>query len=113
MSVGANLFFQKLTGDDKPLNFTGSFTDGAELHITIEFFNGIVFDEPIAAMDLESLVGGETAISDAKSFAMADSFVTRLPESLRAAGAIDKPARSFDRRCHVRKLVLNGSEIQR
>ena len=40
------LILQQLPRDHQPLDLAGAFADGAELHVTIKFFRGIVFDEP-------------------------------------------------------------------
>src|SRR5271167_85373 len=52
-----SLVLQDLPRDDQPLDLTGAFANGAQLHIAIELFDGIVFDETVAAVNLDALVG--------------------------------------------------------
>src|SRR6202790_3674271 len=43
------LFFaEELPGNDQALNFAGTFADGAQLHVTIILFRGIVLNESVA-----------------------------------------------------------------
>lgn len=51
------LIFEQLPGDYQALDFAGTFADGAELYVTIKLFGGIIFDEAVAAMNLDSFIG--------------------------------------------------------
>jgi hypothetical protein len=35
--------------DDHPLNFAGSFADGAQLHVSIILLGGVILDESVTA----------------------------------------------------------------
>src|SRR5690349_24498072 len=48
--------FQQLTGDHQPLDFAGAFAYGAELDVAVELLHRIVFDEAVAAVDLNGVV---------------------------------------------------------
>src|SRR5690242_5300136 len=56
ISEAVKLLFQQLASDHHALYLTGAFADGAKLHIAIEFLYGVVFDETIAAVDLQRIV---------------------------------------------------------
>src|SRR5271166_5982965 len=57
LSFTISSILQDLPRDDQPLNLAGSLANGAQLHITIELLGGIVLDEPVAAVNLNSFVG--------------------------------------------------------
>ena len=50
--VFCKLLFQELARNDEPLNLAGALSDRAQLYIPIEFLHRVIFDEPIAAVDL-------------------------------------------------------------
>src|SRR5579859_809299 len=47
---------EKLARNDQSLNFAGAFADGAELHVAVELFRGIVLDEAVATVNLYAFV---------------------------------------------------------
>src|SRR2546422_11047463 len=49
--------FQKGFGDDDSLNLRGSLADLGELDVAVIAFDRIVFDEAVAAVDLDRLAG--------------------------------------------------------
>lgn len=55
--VFRKLFFQKLTRNDEPLNLASAFTNRAQLYVAIELLDRIIFDESIAAVNLQGLIG--------------------------------------------------------
>src|SRR5439155_4861550 len=58
---------KKLTGNHQFLNLAGAFPDGTELHVAIIFLRRIIFDEAIAAVNLNALVGhlhGDFAVKE-------------------------------------------------
>ena len=57
------LILQQLPRDHQPLDFAGTFADGAQLHVAIELFRRIIFDEAVAAVDLHAFVRARTATS--------------------------------------------------
>ena len=56
-SMASTVTFQQLARDDQALNFAGAFADGAELDVAIELLDRIIFDEAVAAVDLDGFVG--------------------------------------------------------
>ena len=51
-----SLTFEQLSGDDHALNFAGAFADGAKFHVAVKLFRRIIFDEAVAAVNLDALV---------------------------------------------------------
>ena len=103
---------EELAGNDQLLNFARAFPYCAELNIAIELFRRIVFDEPVAAMDLDALVGhadgyfaGEQ-LGHAGLASETDVFAVGQPRSL-----VDQQAGGFDFGGHVRQLELNGLKL--
>ena len=50
------MHLQDFAGDDHALNLACAFADGAELHVAIELFCRIVFDEAVAAEQMHFLI---------------------------------------------------------
>src|SRR5215470_5804727 len=48
---------QQLPRNHQPLYLAGAFADGAQLHVAVVLFGGIVLDEAVAAVDLHAFVG--------------------------------------------------------
>lgn len=51
------LLLQQLTSNHEPLNLAGAFANRAELHVTVKFLHWVIFDEAVATVDLQRLVG--------------------------------------------------------
>src|SRR6476469_7898688 len=49
---------QKLTGDHQPLDLAGTLADGGELDVAEVLLGRVVLDEPVAAEDLDRVLGG-------------------------------------------------------
>ncbi len=100
---------EELARNDQALNFAGALADGAELHVAVKLFGGIVLDEAVAAVDLYALVGdadGDFAgeeLGHAGFAGEADVFLIGEP-----GGLIDEQPRGFDFSGHVRELELDG-----
>src|SRR5450755_1025621 len=56
-SVFQQSVFQQLPCNHQALNLAGAFSNGAEFHVAIELFGGIVFDVAVAAVDLHAFIG--------------------------------------------------------
>src|SRR3954469_19857244 len=52
--IGNVLILQQLPCDDQTLNLAGAFADGAQLHVAVELLGWVVFDEPVATVDLDA-----------------------------------------------------------
>jgi hypothetical protein len=52
----SSLPVQYFARDNQPLDLTGTFANGAELNIAVEFLDRVVFDEAIATVKLHCLV---------------------------------------------------------
>src|SRR5215831_19581272 len=48
---------QYFPSDDEALDFAGPFTDRAQFNVPVEFFGRIIFDKPVAAVNLDTFVG--------------------------------------------------------
>src|SRR5919201_1910646 len=51
------LLSQYFSRDDEALDFARPFTDRAQFNVAIEFFGRIIFDESVAAVNLDAFVG--------------------------------------------------------
>src|SRR5438477_279668 len=104
------LFLAKqLPRNNQFLNFAGTFSDGAELHVAVKLFRGIVLDEAIPAVNLHALIGDANGhfagerLGHAGFPREADVFLVGEPRSL-----IDEQARGLDFGGHVGELELDG-----
>src|SRR5688572_10734472 len=48
---------KELAGDDQPLDLAGALADRGELHVAEVLLRGVVLDEPVAAMNLDAVLG--------------------------------------------------------
>src|SRR5581483_10805341 len=82
-----------------------------ELYIPIELFDRIVFDEAVAAMNLESLVGDFHGHFGRKQFRHSGFFRDPPPRVFSSTRAVSKPTGGFNIGGHGRELVLNGLKL--
>ena len=98
--------------NDQALNFAGAFADGAELDVAIKLFGGIVFDEAVAAVDLDALVGDADSDFAGEEFGHAgfagEAHIFLIGEP---GGLIDEQTSGFDLRGHVGEFELDGLKI--
>src|SRR5215831_12387346 len=50
------LILQQLPRDHQSLNLAGAFANRTQLHVAIEFFRGIILDEPVPSMNLHRFI---------------------------------------------------------
>src|SRR5580692_13176206 len=105
---------QNLARDHHPLDFAGSLADGAQLHIAIELFCGVVLDKSISAVNLYGLIRYAHShfariklrhagfLRDARIVVPSADSAIREPRSL-----IRQQARRFDLCRHIGELELD------
>src|SRR6185437_570056 len=95
---------QKLPGDHQSLDFAGTLADGAQFHIAIVLFSWIVFDESIAAMNLNALIGTLDRYLAGKELGHGGLEGRLQSRIFHTGGTHRKEARSVNFSCHVSKL---------
>src|SRR5580698_5862456 len=103
--------FQNLACDDHALNLAGTFSDGAELHVAIELFYWIVFDEAVAAEELNGLVADFYSYFAGEEFGhggFARGAAVRIFEH---GGALGEQARGVELSGHVGQFPLDALEL--
>src|SRR6266853_4133377 len=107
--VERSTLVENLTCNDHALNFAGTFADGAEFGVAIEFLYRVVLDETVASENLHRFVCDAHAdfagieLRHAGFFREARAFLIGKPRRV-----IHEMAGGFDLGGHVSKLELNG-----
>src|SRR4051812_48690234 len=105
------LLFQQVPRDHQPLDLARTLTDGAQLHVAIKLLRRIIFDEPIAAMDLHALIGathGDLAGIKLRHCGLLRGLESGVFHRRRTHG---QQARRIDLSGHVGQLPLDSLEF--
>src|SRR6476469_6612809 len=102
------LFLQQLARDHHALDFAGALANGAQLDIAIELLDRIVFDEPVAAVDLHGFIADSDGHFGREQLRHRGLFCDPLAGIFHGACLKYELARRFDGSRNIRELVLDG-----
>src|SRR5262249_55577702 len=109
-SESETLAGKELARDDKALNLAGPLADGGELDVAEELLGRIVFDEAVAAVDLDAVLG--RTHGDLARVQLGHRGLERrpLPLVLERRGSVREQARRLDARGVLDELRANALE---
>src|SRR3989442_4110441 len=101
---------KELTGDDKALNLAGPLADRCELDVAEEFLGRIIFDETVAAVYLDAVLGGPHG--DLARVQLGHRGLERrpLPLVFERSGTVRQQARRLDPGCILDELRADALE---